>query len=106
MIVSEHENDNKQTPNQDTEKDSGFFYRPQVIKAIIYSLYGICALLIVIDLFATFEIGLHRHIVHPFEKLPGFYAIYGFVGCVVLVLVAKEMRKILMRKEDYYDDMD
>jgi hypothetical protein len=34
--------------------------------------------------------------------LLGFY-IYGFVACVVLVVIAKEMRKVLMRKEDYYD---
>lgn len=37
------------------------------------------------------------------EEVPGFYAIYGFVGCVVLVLVAKEMRKVVMRSESYYD---
>lgn len=37
------------------------------------------------------------------EGFPGFYAIYGFAGCVVLVLVAKEMRKVVMRDEDYYD---
>lgn len=95
--MSEHEHNNE---------DSGFFYRPEVIKTIINSLYGFCALLVFIDLFATFDIGLHRHMLHPFEKVPGFYAIYGFVGCVVLVLIAKEMRKVLMRKEDYYDDMD
>ena len=45
----------------------------------------------------------HRHIVHPWEGVWGFYAIYGFVACVVLVLVAKELRKLLMRAEDYYD---
>lgn len=84
----------------------GFFYQPKVIKGIIRSLYAFCALLVVIDLFATFDIGLHRHMMHPFEKIPAFYAIYGFVGCVVLVLVATQMRKLLMRKEDYYDDME
>ena len=30
--------------------------------------------------------------------------IYGFVACVLLVLIAKEMRKIVMRNDDYYDD--
>ena len=44
--------------------------------------------------------------VHPFEGLWGFYAIYGFVACVILVLLAKEMRKLLMRDEDYYDRDD
>ncbi len=39
----------------------------------------------------------------PREGIPGFYAIYGFVGCVLLVLLAKELRKIVMRDEDYYE---
>ena len=47
---------------------------------------------------------VHRHVEHPWEGLFGFYAFYGFVACVVLVLIAKEMRKILMRKDDYYGD--
>lgn len=33
----------------------------------------------------------------------GFYGFYGFVGCVFLVLAAKQLRKLLMRREDYYD---
>ena len=46
---------------------------------------------------------MHRHTYLNWEKLPAFYAFYGFVACVLLVLIAKEMRKVLMRKEDYYD---
>ena len=45
----------------------------------------------------------HRHVVHPWEGLWGFYAIYGFVACVVLVLISKKLRRFLMRNEDYYD---
>ena len=33
----------------------------------------------------------------------GFYAIYGFIACVLLVLIATQLRKILMRAEDYHD---
>jgi hypothetical protein len=33
----------------------------------------------------------------------GFYAIYGFVACVVLVVVATAMRRLVMRAEDYYE---
>ncbi|KZY65709.1 hypothetical protein A3737_35850, partial [Oleiphilus sp. HI0065] len=60
--------------------------------------YVICGLLVVADFV------VHRHIYHEWEKIPAFYAIYGFVGCVVLVLIAREMRKFLMRGEDYYDE--
>lgn len=40
------------------------------------------------------------------DSLPGFYAVYGFVGCVILVLLAKEMRKVVMRGERYYESGD
>jgi hypothetical protein len=36
----------------------------------------------------------------------GFYAIYGFVACVLLVVIAKELRKLLMRDENYYDRIE
>ena len=50
----------------------------------------------------------HKHLSFEHGELPvegwfGFYALYGFVACVLLVLVAKQLRKILMRDEDYYD---
>jgi len=41
-----------------------------------------------------------------FESWPGFFSIYGFVACVALVLAAKELRKLLMRSETYYENGD
>ena len=38
------------------------------------------------------------------EALFGFHAIYGFIACVALVMIAKALRKLLMRPEAYYDD--
>jgi len=73
------------------------FDKPQNIKRILYFLYGCCLLLFALDFV------INRHIYHSWEKLWGFYPIYGFVGCVVLVLVAKWMRTFLMRPEDYYE---
>jgi len=46
---------------------------------------------------------IHKHGPFAIEYIWGFYALYGFVGCVFLVLAAKLMRVILMRPEDYYD---
>jgi hypothetical protein len=34
---------------------------------------------------------------------PVFYAIFGFVACVALVLTAKLLRIFVKRQEDYYD---
>jgi len=68
------------------------------VKKLVWGFAAICGVLFLADLF------YHRHSEHPWEGFFGFYAIYGFVACVVLVLVAKEMRRIVMRKEEYYDE--
>jgi len=73
------------------------FDKPQNVRRVLWALVAICIATIGADFV------YHRHIVHPWEGVWGFYAIYGFVACVVLVLVAKELRKLLMRAEDYYD---
>ncbi len=74
------------------------FDDPRNIKRLLRIFYAISAVLLAVDL--VYE----RHVLHAWEKLFGFYAAYGFVACVLLVLVAREMRKFLMRREDYYDD--
>ena len=36
-------------------------------------------------------------------NIVGFHSLYGFIACVFLVLVAKGLRRIVMRGEEYYD---
>lgn len=81
-----------QTPDENT-----FFDKPRNVDIILKVFYVICALLVI------FDFVVHRHIYVSFEEIPAFYAIYGFVACVVLVVLAKLMRKVLMRDETYYD---
>lgn len=76
------------------------FDKPENVRRLLRVLYAICIALFGLDFI------IHRHTMHPWESLWGFYAIYGFVACVLLVLLAKEMRKVVMRREDYYDDVD
>ena len=41
----------------------------------------------------------------PFEDIPGWGSLYGFVSCVAIIVVSKVIGKLwLMRREDYYDD--
>ena len=74
------------------------FDDPRNTKRAIFALYGVCAAALLGDFFVL------RHVDHPWEALFGFYPLYGFGACVLLVLIAKQMRKVLMRKDDYYDD--
>ncbi len=40
------------------------------------------------------------------ETIGVFPAAYGFIGCLVIVLVSKLLGKwLLQRREDYYDDV-
>ena len=48
------------------------------------------------------DLFLEKHEDVSFAASLGFYAVYGFVACVALVLTAKALRRILMRPEDYY----
>ena len=82
-----------------TEKQvpaEGFFYQPKTIQWILRIFYAGCVLLLIADFI------VHRHIITEIERVPTFYALYGFVACVVLVIIAAQMRKLLMRDEDYY----
>ena len=72
------------------------FDKPRNVSRLLTLLYLICAILFVLDFF------LHRHISHNWEVMTGFYAIFGFIACVLLVLIAKQLRRLLKRKEDYY----
>ena len=49
------------------------------------------------------DLVIHRHELFSWETWFGFYGFYGFFACVVLVLAAKVLRKLIMRREDYYD---
>ncbi len=72
------------------------FDNPRNVRLVVRALTWVCVLLVVV------ELAFHRHLAHPWEALFGFYALYGFVACVLLVLLAAEMRKLVMREEDYY----
>ena len=46
---------------------------------------------------------INRHAYFHLEEIIGFPAVFGFVCFVLIVLVGKQLRKVIMRKENYYD---
>lgn len=88
----------KNTSNTHEKSDKQYLFdNPKNTQRVLYILYVCCTVLVLLDFV------IHRHVYHSWENLPAFYPIYGFVGCVVLVVVARWMRTFLMRSEDYYD---
>jgi flagellar biosynthesis protein FliR len=83
--------------DRDRDKDTGWFDDPKNVNKVVRTLIALCIASVVADLFYD------KHTHYGFQGLIGFDAIYGFVSCVLLVLAAKQLRKVLMRDEDYYD---
>lgn len=50
------------------------------------------------------EFIFHRHGETEIENLPLFPAVFGFLVFVVIVFGGIILRKLIMRKEDYYGD--
>lgn len=74
------------------------FDKPRNVKRLLTIFYGFLAFLLIGDFF------IHKHTDFAWEGWPEFYAVYGFVACVALVLAAKYLlRPIVKRREDYYD---
>jgi hypothetical protein len=67
------------------------------VDRLVHAFYVICAFLIVVDVFVP------KHGPFAIEHVFGFYGLFGFLACVALVLIAKQLRRILIRPENYYD---
>ncbi|MEE2711768.1 MAG: hypothetical protein VX913_03250 [Planctomycetota bacterium] len=80
-----------------TDEPERWLDKPGSVGLIIKGLTLVCVLVVAADLL------YHKHGHYSFEKWPGFHAIYGFISCVLLVLAATQMRRLVMRDEDYYD---
>jgi len=88
----------------DNSKSQGWFDRPKNVRKIIYGLFAVCAVFVIIDIVFWFT-GFDKHPYLKWETWPGFYAVYGFVACVLLVIVSRYLlRPLVMRGEDYYDN--
>lgn len=84
------------TPETPAERP-GPLADPRMAERARYALYGLCALLLLVDPF------LHKYGYFAIETLWGFYGLYAFIACVACVLIAKGLRRIVLRPEDYYD---
>jgi hypothetical protein len=77
---------------------------PRNVRTLIRGFFVLAGLVFLLDIWFLF---VHKHASFEHGELPietwfGFYSVYGFVSCVLLVVVAKQLRRILMRDENYY----
>jgi len=72
--------------------------RPRTIRRLWRVFIAILALTVL----AGGVVDAHPHF--AIEGLSGFNALYGFLACAALILVAKAIGLVLKRPDDYYDD--
>jgi hypothetical protein len=61
------------------------------------------ALLVIIDAIPGVVHKEHAHT--AVERFPAFWAAFGFVGCVVIIILSKAFGHAgIMTREDYYDE--
>ena len=65
--------------------------------------YALLAVLVLLDAIPALVDKTHAHT--AIEHVPGFWAVWGFVGCAVLIIVSKWFGHLgIMTREDYYDE--
>jgi len=79
------------------KKELTIFDDPKNVKRLRIGFFVALVLLLVAESF------VEMHGEFSVEHFYGFYAVYGFISYVLLIFVAKGLRKIIMRKEEYYD---
>ncbi|MDJ0811704.1 MAG: hypothetical protein QNJ01_16485 [Desulfobacterales bacterium] len=73
------------------------FDDPKNVKRLLVIFFASLLVLLIVDFF------IHKHADFPWEEAPNFFAAYGFVSCVFLIFIARILRPMIMRDEDYYE---
>ena len=79
------------------ERKTGWFDKPRNFKLFLHLFFAGLGLLLIVDFFVP------KHGAFPWEETPGFFAAYGYISFVILVLAARILRRLIRRDEDYYD---
>ena len=69
-------------------------------KTLRWIMFGILVFLVILDVIipAAYER-------FPWDGIGGFGAVYGFISCVLIIVVSKALGyALLYRPEDYFDD--
>ena len=81
-----------------SDNDATHQNRSDLKDMIFRLLLALCILL------AVLELVVHRHSTFAWEGWLGFYAVWGFVSLFGVVIIGKQLRRFIKRREDYYDE--
>lgn len=72
--------------------------RPRTLRRLWAAFIAVLALTVL----AGLAVDTHPHF--DVERLFGFNALYGFLACAALIVLAKALGLLLKRRDTYYDD--
>ncbi len=61
-------------------------------------------IVLVLTVVAELVVSLHPHF--EIESVPGFNALYGFLSCAAMIVVAKLLGYLIKRRDTYYEADD
>lgn len=79
------------------KKESDFFDRPKVRRTLAVIFIVAFIILLVSDF------SVQKHAYFYWDGFPAFTAVFGLIGSLALVIIAKHLRPFLEREEKYYD---
>ena len=89
------------------------------LKTVVLSCYAVLALVVVADVVRALTThgaeaptpaepavyGFWATLFHVAETVPGFWTVFGILGCVLLVIVSKAIvGSVVSKPEDFYDE--
>lgn len=81
-----------------------FWVSQRAARTVLIALHTVALLAILFEWIRPFDPDAHAvERVHALD-FTGSYALYGFVSCVILVLLGLILRRLVMRPETYYPD--
>ncbi len=83
------------------DHDKGWAEKPGFIRVFLIVL-GVACILSGLAGFVDRWHNPHPHF--PWEKFPLFFAVWGFGSFMFIVLIGQHLRKLVSRKEGYYDE--
>jgi hypothetical protein len=93
MKVSE-----ENSPQEKHPQDDHWLVRPATVRKLWIGFIAVLTLTVL----AQLAIGIKGYFV--VDGWLGFAAVFGFLSCVAMVLVAKGLGLLIKRPESYYDD--
>ncbi len=92
-------NGEKHAKNNPEQNPEPWLVRPESIRGICY---GSVAVLVIVVLLET-VVPIKGYF--TIDNWHGFGAVFGFLSCLIMVLVAKGLGLLLKRPQDYYLDI-